>query len=192
MNGQRGADHLFAVGEAPLGLPHAAERAQVDRHLAAAGAELAAEHAQRALVEPRGFHEASLALDQRRQRSDVCRDHRVVGAEQSGAQQSGAARVRFAARVAAARMLEPTEVVIERGCRVPARLVRPLHDRARAPVERRRVVEPPLVLAQHAEIVEHRGGVEIARAEPARRLAQHARERAIGAGVVSLRPLHAS
>jgi len=122
VDSQRAAQQPLGLGEPPLRLAEHAEAAQVDRHLAAAGAALAAEDPQRALVEARRLVELPLTVEQRRQRGHVRRHRRVRRPEDRLAQRHRPARGRLAARMPPARVLEPTQVVIEGRRRQPAAL----------------------------------------------------------------------
>ena len=95
------------------------EARQAERVLQAVRAELAREDGQRPSVEPRRLVEAAARLDDRRQRGDVGRDGRVVGAERRLPQHDGPPRVGLGLGVAPARVLDAAQVVVQRRARPP-------------------------------------------------------------------------
>jgi hypothetical protein len=87
-------------------------------------------------------------------------------------------------------MLEPAEVVVEGGDFERFVASCTAKDRKRSLVHRPGLVEAPLVLVEHAEVVQECGEVDIGGPEPAFRDRQGTPEEALGLRMVSLRPRH--
>jgi len=115
----------------------------------------------------------------------------VTGIRHPAAQLDGAPSVRLRLLEVTPRVLEPTEVVVDRRDVGMLFADGPLQDRERTLVELDAFIEPSAVLENHSERIQSRGGFQRARAEARLRLRDRGPQFALGLVIVTAAPGYA-
>jgi len=187
----RRAQQLLLEGEGALierfgfsgvagGLTNRGKVVQVDGNLVMLRPMDALEDREGPSDEPLGLFAFALTVQNRGQGGRVGRDVRMLGAEPPLANLQRSSRVRLAHRVASAGMLEPAEVVVERGGVDGVFVVRGEDERDCAAIDPLGFVESAELLVQHSEIVERGGRLDVVRPERALHEPEGAREELLG------------